>query len=268
MRRLLGIVVLLMPMLAMAQQSKLDGTWKIDLDKGTMDSKPRVYELKGDTFSCVSCDPKVTIAADGKDQKISNSPYIDSESATVVNPHTVELVGKKDGKVAFREKLMVSADGKTMTENYEGHPEASSEPVMATGLYSRVGEPQTGAGAVSGSWKLDKWESASANALTFVYASNGDNLSYKANTGESYTAKMDGKDYPFHGDPGMTSVDVKKINDDTIQETYKRDGQIVGMARMTVSPDAKSLTIVNQDLRRGTTDTWIAEKEGATEASK
>ena len=104
--------------------------------------------------------------------------------------------------------------------------------------------------------------------MSFVYASNGDDLSYKASTGESYNAKIDGKDSPFHGDPGVTSVEVKKLNDDTIQETYKHDGEVVGMARMTVSPDAKSLTIVNQDLRRGTTDTWIAEKEGNAEAEK
>ena len=142
MRKLLGLVVLLMPILAVAQQSRIDGTWKIDLNKGKMDSTPRIFELKGGTFSCMTCDPKVTIPADGQDHKITGSPYFDSESATVVNPDTVELVGKKDGKIAFREKLMASSDGKTMTENYEGHPVASSEPVTATGMYSRVGEPR------------------------------------------------------------------------------------------------------------------------------
>ena len=54
MRKLLGLVLLLMPMLVVAQPSKLDGTWKIDLDKGKMDSQPRVYELKNGTFSCVT----------------------------------------------------------------------------------------------------------------------------------------------------------------------------------------------------------------------
>jgi hypothetical protein len=268
MKKLLGIVVLLMPMLAMGQQAKIDGTWKIDLDKARLDSKPRVFELKGGMFSCMTCDPKITIAADGQDHAITGSPYMDSESAKVVDPNSVEVVGKKDGKVTFRETLTVSSDGKMMTENYEGHPVASSEPVTATGMYSRVGEPETGAGAISGSWKLDKWESASANTLTFVYASNGNDLTYKANTGESYTAKLDGKDYAFHGDPGTTAVEVKRVDDHTIQETYKRGNEVVGMAKMTISPDAKSLTIVSQDLRRGTTDTWIAEKQGETEAEK
>ena len=116
---------------------------------------------------------------------------MDSESATVVNRNTVELAGKRDGRVVFRETMIVSANGNTMTEKYEGHPEGSSEPVTATGLFSRLGPPEMGSDDISGWWKLDKWETVSANALTFVYASNGDNLNYTASTGESYNAKME-----------------------------------------------------------------------------
>jgi hypothetical protein len=267
MKKLLGLLVLLMPFAAVAQ-STLDGTWKIDLDKAKLDSKPTVFEIKDGMFSCFSCDPKVTIAADGQEHKISGSPYTDSEKVSVVNANTIERTGMKDGKVTFHDTLTVSNDGMTLTQNYEGHPVQSSEPVTATGMFTRVGTPQTGTNEVSGSWKMDKWESASENALTFVYASNGNGVNYKASTGENYNAMFDGKEYPFKGDPGTTAVVVKRVDDHTIQETYKRDGEVVGMARMTVSPDAKSLTIVSTDLRRGTTDTWIAEKQGMTEASK
>lgn len=267
MKKLLWLVALLMPLAAVGQ-SALDGTWKIDLSKAKLDSKPTVFEIRDGIFSCLSCDPKVTIPADGQEHKISGSPYTDTEKISVVNPNTIERTGMKNGKVSFHDTLTVSPDGMTLTQSYEGHPPQSSEPVTATGIFTRIGTPSAETNQVAGSWKMDKWESASDNALTFVYASNGDRMNYKASTGENYSAAFDGKEYPFKGDPGTTSVMIQKINDHTIQETYKRDGEIVGMARMTVSPDEKSLTIVNQDLRRGTTDTWIAEKQGMTEAAK
>ena len=42
-------------------------------------------------------------------------------------------------------------------------------------------------------------------------------------TGQSYNAKLDGTDTPFKGDPGVTSVSVKKLGKDTLEETRKRD---------------------------------------------
>lgn len=259
MKNFLGLLLLFIPIVAVAQ-SAIDGTWKIDLNKAQLDSKPMVYELKNGIYSCSTCDPKVTIKADGEDQKVTGSPYMDTESITMVNGSTVQRVGKKNGKVSFRDTLAVSPDGKTLTQTYEGHPAGSDQMVTATGISSRVGEPQAGAHALSGSWKTEKWESASDNALTFIYAASSDGLNFKASTGEAYSAKFDGKDYPFQGDPGTTSVVLKKIDDHTFEETYKRNGEVVGSSRLSVSPDGKSLTIVSQDKRLGRTNTWVAEK--------
>ena len=266
MKKLFAILLVMLPTIA-AAQSGIDGSWRIDLNKAQVDSKPMVFELKDGMFSCSTCDPKIHIKADGKDQKVTGNPYADTESVTVLNASTVERDGKKDGKISYHLTLMVSDDGKAMTEKYLGN-RAGDQTVTATGMYTRVGAPESGGSAISGSWKLDKWESASDNALTFAYASSGDGLNYKATTGESYSAKFDGKDYPFHGDPGMTSVVLKKIDDHTWEETYKREGEVVGVARMTVSGDGKSLNIVSKDTRRGTTDTWIAEKQDNAMADK
>jgi hypothetical protein len=259
---------MLMPMLAFAQQSGISGTWKIDLNKVQMDSKARVYELKDGMFSCSTCDPKVSMMADGKEHKVAGSPYFDMASVTVVDPSTVEMTGTKDGKLAFRITSTVSPDGKTLTRKYEGHPAGSSEVSTDTSILSRVGEPEMGAHAVSGSWKVEKFESASENWLTFTYASTGDGLKYKASTGENYDAKFDGKDHPYQGDPGTTSVVLKKIDDNTFEETDKRDGEVIGVSRMTLSPDSKALTIVTEDKRRGVTDTWVAERQENQEAEK
>jgi hypothetical protein len=269
MKKIVGMLLLLTPLLA-AAQSGIDGTWRVDLNKVKMDPKPLVFELKGGMYSCATCEVKDKIKADGQDHKIAGDPYADTMRIAVVSGSTVERVGKKNGKVTYRSTLTISADGKTMTEKFEWHPANSDEVANGSTVFSRVGEPEPGAHAISGQWKTDKVATLSNNALTFTYAPSGEGLTYKASTGESYSAQFDGKDYPYQGDPGTTAVELTKIDDHTFQETYKRNDKVVGTARMTVSPDGNSLSIAFEDKVRGRTDNWVAEKQGAgnQEASK
>jgi hypothetical protein len=266
MKRLLGLLLFLIPMIAVGQ-SGVDGTWRIDLNKTQLDSKPRVFELKDGMYSCSTCDPKITTKADGQDHQVTGSPYIDTANVTVVDENTVDVVGKKNGKVTFRAAMTISPDGKTLTRNFEEHPIGSDQVMTTTALFSRVGEPEAGAHLLSGSWKREKIE-ASENWLVFTYASTGDGLNYKASNGEAYHAKFDGKDYPYQGDPGTTSVVLKKIDDHTFEETDKRDGKVVAVSRLSISPDGKSLTMVSQDKLRGSTDTFVAEKLERQDAEK
>ncbi len=125
-----------------------------------------------------------------------------------------------------------------------------------------------GAHAISGSWKREKIESASDNGLTFTYAMTGDGVNFKQSDGESYSAKFDGKDYPYNGDPTVSTVALKKIDSHTFEEIDKKDGKVVGTARISLSPDGKSLTLVSQDMRQGITDTFVADKQEKQEAEK
>jgi hypothetical protein len=79
--------------------------------------------------------------------------------------------------------------------------------------------------------------------------------------GNSYDAKFDGKEYPINGDPGHTMVTLKRIGDDTIEETDKRGGKIVGVYRMTVSADGKTIRAQYTDKQRGTTMTFTMQKQ-------
>jgi hypothetical protein len=79
--------------------------------------------------------------------------------------------------------------------------------------------------------------------------------------GDSYDAKFDGNDYPYKGDPGVTSVSLKKIDANTIEETDKRDGKVIFVSRITVSPDGQTLTMENTDKLRGTTAKFEAKKQ-------
>ena len=59
---LIGLLpVLLMPVTAMAQ-SDFDGTWKIDLAKSVMPTKPDVLLLQNGAYQCKSCVPIVSIS--------------------------------------------------------------------------------------------------------------------------------------------------------------------------------------------------------------
>jgi hypothetical protein len=72
-------------------------------------------------------------------------------------------------------------------------------------------------------------------------------------TGQSYTAKLDGTDAPYKGDPGTTSVSVKMLGKDTLQEIDKRNGKVISVAKTTVAPDGKTLHVVIEDKLNGTT---------------
>jgi len=114
---------------------------------------------------------------------------------------------------------------------------------------------------LSGAWRTEKINSVSSNGLTINYQGTADGLKMSDPNGNSYDAKFDGKDYPIQGDPGHTMVSLKRIGNDTIEETDKRGGKIVGVYRMTVSKDGKSIKAENNDKQRGTTTAFKMEMQ-------
>ena len=74
-------------------------------------------------------------------------------------------------------------------------------------------------------------------------------------------AKIDGMDYPVKGAYAYNTVSLKRISANTIEETDKRDGTVVEVAKMTVAPGGKKMTIVEDSKLTGRTSTFIAEKQ-------
>jgi hypothetical protein len=137
----------------------------------------------------------------------------------------------------------------------------NADPVTGKGEETRVAKGPAGSHAVSGSWRMSKMNTLSENALTITYNVSGDNLSMSSPTGQSYTAKLDGTEAPYKGDPGTTSVSVKRVNNDTMEETDKRDGKVIAVARMMVSADGKTMTIAVDDKLHGTKSEFAATKQ-------
>jgi endonuclease YncB( thermonuclease family) len=108
---------------------------------------------------------------------------------------------------------------------------------------------------------MAKMDSVSDNGLAFTYKVDGDSLTMSNPTGQTYTAKLDGTDAPYKGDPGTTSVSLRRVDKNTLEETDKRDGKVINVSRMTVAADGKSMTIAFDDKLHGTTGKIVAQKQ-------
>lgn len=251
---------LLLPALA-AAQSAFDGTWKFDLKTAQFPEKPDVYLLQDGEYHCKTCVPLLDLKADGQDQKVSGHPYFDTISIKVVDDRTIEETDKKNGKVVAISKTRISADGNKMMFEFSDSSNTNADPVTGKGEEARVAKGPAGAHAISGSWRMSKLDTLSENGLFVTFKVSGDSLTMTNQTGQSYAAKLDGTDAPYKGDPGTTSVSVKKTGPNSIDETDKRDGKVISIAHMTVSADGKSMTFAVEDKLRGTTAKFVAQKQ-------
>ena len=66
-------------------------------------------------------------------------------------------------------------------------------------------------------------------------------LTMTSPVGGNFTAKMDGTEARVDGDRGADRVSVKQIDPSTLEQTYKLDGKVVYITRMSVSPDGTTM---------------------------
>lgn len=250
--KMLLAIALLVPGVAIAA-SPFDGTWKTQLDSIQFADKPDMRELKQGIYSCSSCVPPYSVKADGTAQKVAGHDYFDTLAVKEIDARTVESVGKLGGKETFSTTFVVSADGATLTATFKDM--SGTQVGTGTQVSKRVAAGAPGAHAISGSWKNEKMTEASAVETTVTYKTTADGLQMHWN-GQSYDAKFDGKQVLTANDPGKTWVSLKRISDNTIEETDSRDGHVVDVYRITVSADGKTMTVVDNDVRQGTTSQY------------
>jgi hypothetical protein len=257
-KMMLLALVILAPEILFAQ-SAFDGTWRFNLGDAQFGGKEE-FLLANGVYRCGTCDPKIEAKADGQDHKVSDSPYFDAISVRAVSDKAIEIVNKKGGKVVGTMKRTASGDGNTLTTEWSS---LTNNGQPASGKYNsaRVGPAPGGAHKLSGSWRPEKVESASENVMTVGFKETDDSLSMTQPTGEAYSAKFDGKDYPYKGDPGLTSVSLNKIDANTIEETDKRDGKAIAVVLMTVAPDGKTMTFSFESKLNSQTAKWTAQKQ-------
>jgi hypothetical protein len=259
MKKLLFALVMFGPAMLFGQ-SAFTGTWVFSTQSGQFSGKPLTQALQNGVYTCDTCVPKLKVSADGKDHELKGSPYADMISVRMLDDRSIEIVRKKNGKVVGTTKDTVSEDGKTLVSEWSfvadngqtGNGKATS---------TRVADGPKGSHKTSGSWQTASLQDASASIMTVTFKATEDSLSMSDQLGDSYEAKFDGKDYPYKGDPGVTSVSLKKIDANTIEETDKRDGNVIFVSRLTVSADGQTLKMENTDKLHGTTARFEAKKQ-------
>jgi hypothetical protein len=106
-----------------------------------------------------------------------------------------------------------------------------------------------------------KVEGASDSLRDITYKATDNGLTMHDGQGDSYDAKFDGKDYPYNGDPGTTSVSLIKIDDHTFQESYKRNDKVFVIWRWTIQPDGKTMKLAIDNKMHNTTLSFTATKQ-------
>jgi hypothetical protein len=236
----------------------IEGTWKADLASAQFEDQPDVYLLKDGQYNCSTCNPPLTTAADGKFHPVADRPYFDSMAVTVVDDRTVKFERKKGDRDVGSSTWQLSPDGNTL--NVEFVDKSAATPVTGKGTSTRVAAAPAGAHAVSGSWKANRLESLSEEALTFSYDIEGDTITNRSGDGTSFEAKIGGPDAPVQGDSSGLVVAVTRPSENSFVETYKRNGKVVGVATVTIGPDGR-LSGVYENKVAGSTTRYTATKE-------
>lgn len=253
------LCVAFVPLNAMAA-SPFDGTWKEDIASIKISQKPDAYVLKDGMFTCKSCVPPYTVKADGSDQPVSGNPYMDMVAVNASDAHSVVLTDKKDGKTIETLVFKVASDGKTIDVDFNGTSENGAAYKGAGGL-KRVAKAPAGSGPISGSWMRTGLTNASDSFVTTTYKVDGEMLTMTDPTGDMYAAKMDGTEAPVKGNPGVTTVTVKKTGSRTMLETDMRNGKVIGTIRSTVARDGNTMTVVDSDKLHHRVTTYTANKQ-------
>jgi hypothetical protein len=258
MQKLLFAVALLSPSILLGQ-NPFDGTWKTIFDQSTLSPKPISFSVRKGIYDAFTAVPEIHVKADGQDQAVSGHPY-NTVAVTEMDAHNVQIVYKKDGKTIRELTYTVTADGKTLTYKSKSHAPGSDQITTTEATMERVGEAPTGANASSGSWRSQK-RSASANELLATYMRSADELTFSKPAGEAWTARLDGKDYPVKGSYSIDAVSLKQINGHEIEVSYKREGKLTEVDKITISTNGRKMTRVVESKLTGRVSIYVAEKQ-------
>jgi hypothetical protein len=254
--RILTAALLLAPAAALAS-SALDGTWKTNFDSMKVMGRPDVYLLTNGEYTCSSCNPELKVKADGVEHPVSGHAYYDTAMVKILSPKSDEIVLKQGGKEFARITETVSADGTTLTGKFTNH--VGTRVVTGEIVEKRTAAGPPGSHAVSGSW-LQQHVAGNETMRTVHYEMTGDGFKMSWN-GHSYDAKFDDKEYPVTGDPGHTSVTLKKIDDKTVEEIDHRQGKVTDEIVLSAGKDGKTIDVTDRDMAHGQTLTYTLDKQ-------
>jgi hypothetical protein len=196
-----------------------------------------------------------TIAVDGTEQPGYSGTTL---SVTPVEPNTWKLVRKKDGYTVMTAIFKLSADAKTLTDNF-----TASRPDGWTFSIDYVFTRTAGSSGFAGRWESLNEKLNSVYELE-IQPYQGDGLALLLPAEHSARKmKFDGKDYPVQGAevaPGSASSG-RRVNDHTLEIADKINGRITDTQRIILSPDLNTLTMTVQQAGHSKPDALVFNRE-------
>ncbi|HET9402918.1 MAG TPA: hypothetical protein VFO34_18365 [Candidatus Acidoferrales bacterium] len=229
------------------------GKWKVNPSKSTLTDEMKIEAVGVDKY-VFTFDPSAvdTIVADGTDQPAVSGTTL---SVTVKGPNRWEVVRKMKGRVLLKAQWTLSEDGKTLRDDFTQYlPDGItlfSQPLPngSTLFLPYVYERTAGSSGFAGTWDSESAK-ASPRIELQIQPSESDGLSFKRSDEETVqNVKLDGKDYPDldakGGDKG-TASSGRRVNERSVEITYKSKGKIASTRQIELSADLKILTMTER----------------------
>jgi hypothetical protein len=130
-----ALTVCIFSLALMAAENPFVGTWKENMEKSKLSGAEGLtnvtvkYEMDGDTFkaSVDGKDPQGQPASftyegrlDGAPGTVTGATVFDAITLQRLGTHSMKAIGKKEGKVVYTDRRVVSKDGKTLTISRSG----------------------------------------------------------------------------------------------------------------------------------------------------
>jgi hypothetical protein len=242
--RLLLAVVLLTTTLHAADGNSVApflGKWRLDPAHSKLTDQMKVEAAGPNKYNLIfSGDNVETVVADGTDQP---GLYGSTIALAVKDANHWKVVRKNKGKTTVVGLWELSADGKTLTDNFTGYHDNGTTTNLHY-IYQRIAGPVVAGGFV-GTWESTT-EDVNSSYVMEVKPFQDGGLSF-TNVGAQVTQALqfDGKYYPGSGPnvPGAYASSGHRINDRSVERVDKINGKTLSTQQIDVSPDGKTLTM-------------------------
>jgi hypothetical protein len=199
------------------------GKWKINPSNSKITDEMKV-EAAGENKYAFTFVPGAvdTIVADGTDHPTPDGTTL---SVTVEGPNNWKVVRKKDGRRIISAIWTLSADGKTLDDDFTQYPPDGS-PINVRLAYQR----SAGSSGFTGTWDSVSSSGLDSNIELEIRPYEGDGLTLISPVaGGTQNIKFDGKDN-------------RRVNQRSLEMTNTSQGN-VRVTQIEVSADLKTLTI-------------------------
>ena len=229
------------------------GKWKVNPSKSKLYDEMKVEGVGANKYTFTFGPGQVdTVVADGSDQPALSGTTL---SITVKGPNSWEVVRKMKGRKLLKAQWTLSDDGKTLNDAFTQYlPDGTtffSEPLPngSTLFLPYVYDRTAGNSGFPGTWDSESPKVKTGIELQ-IQPYEGDGLSFKRSDEEIVKKiKLDGNDYPDldpkGGDKG-TAYSGRRVNERSLEITYKSKGKITGTWQTELSTDLKTLTMTER----------------------